>query len=412
MRHILTGLMALLAAPVSAAEWNYPDLPQQTQVERALNDHVNVVTATTGIKVEKTNRRKLDNGDYEFNLRAGSAQRKVVSAGQNLREWNVELERPVRLPGKAQLDSDIGAEGEARADYMLGVARQEAGRELLRLWFNWLRERSQRNHWQQQVDILMQQAQMTEKRVKAGDAPKMELNQAQAAVMQASVSLQQAKMRTQLAASEITRQFPALVLAEQSTLLEPQPIEHDFPYWKERVFEHNYEFGVAQSDSRIQRLQAQRSRADRLPDPTLGVRYSSDYGGAEHVTGVYFSVPLSFGLRSTTAEGAGYQAEIVATREEAVKRKLESDAYATYTQAVSGYDAWRQANEAAVSNHQNAELVAHAYSLGESSLFDTLIARRLALESALAATMAQLDANEARYRLLLDAHQLWPLDAP
>jgi len=24
--------------------------------------------------------------------------------------------------------------------------------------------------------------------------------------------------------------------------------------------------------------------------------------------------------------------------------------------------------------------------------------------------MAQLDASEARYRLLLDAHQLWPLD--
>ncbi len=56
---------------------------------------------------------------------------------------------------------------------------------------------------------------------------------------------------------------------------------------------------------------------------------------------------------------------------------------------------------------QNAELVARAYSLGESSLGETLVARRQALEASLAESLARLDANEARYRLLLDAHQLW-----
>ena len=55
----------------------------------------------------------------------------------------------------------------------------------------------------------------------------------------------------------------------------------------------------------------------------------------------------------------------------------------------------------------NAELVAKAYSLGESSLPYSLSARRFALESSLAEILAQLDANEARYRLLLDAHLLW-----
>ncbi|HEX7454893.1 MAG TPA: transporter, partial [Gallionella sp.] len=50
------------------------------------------------------------------------------------------------------------------------------------------------------------------------------------------------------------------------------------------------------------------------------------------------------------------------------------------------------------------------YTLGESSLSDSLTARRFALESSLAENLTQLDANEARYRLLLDAHQLWALD--
>ncbi|HWQ94069.1 MAG TPA: hypothetical protein VN418_01000 [Gammaproteobacteria bacterium] len=50
------------------------------------------------------------------------------------------------------------------------------------------------------------------------------------------------------------------------------------------------------------------------------------------------------------------------------------------------------------------------YSLGEMGLSDVLLARRQALEAGLAAALAQLNARESRYRLLLDSHQLWPLD--
>ena len=56
---------------------------------------------------------------------------------------------------------------------------------------------------------------------------------------------------------------------------------------------------------------------------------------------------------------------------------------------------------------QNAELVSRAYSLGESSLSDTLSARRIAMEATLAENLSQLVANEAHYRLFLDAHKMW-----
>ena len=39
-----------------------------------------------------------------------------------------------------------------------------------------------------------------------------------------------------------------------------------------------------------------------------------------------------------------------------------------------------------------------------------LAARRLANEAQLSARLMQLDALELRYRLLLDAHQLWAMD--
>ncbi len=407
---IIVLALSLFAVSASAAEPNYPDLPPHDQVDAALNNHINVLSAETGVKIEQVNQQKWESGNYEFNLRAGSAKRQVGTTGPKLNEWDVALERPLRLINKVMIDYDIGEEVVTRANHILGDARHETGRALLRLWFNWQREQMQVTVWQQQVDILKHQAQTTEKRLKAGDAPRMEMSQANAVVSQASVSLQQAKMRAELAGNELARQFPNIILPSQLTTSEPQPIPENFDYWKQTILEYNHELEMVRSERRIQQMLAQRSRAERIPDPTLGVRHSNEMGGLEKVTGVYLSIPISFGLRSANAANAEYQAQVAGDRENAVRRRLESDIYAAHMQALIGYQIWMQARDAADSIRQNAELVTRAYSLGEISLTETLTARRLALESALSESLARLDANEARYRLLLDAHKLWASD--
>lgn len=410
MRTLMIVLAALLPTGVLAAEPSYPDLPPLSQVDAALNSNLNVMTAETGIKVEQANQRRWEAGNHEFNMRVGAARRQVVSAEQRLREWDVALERAVRLPGKSGIDSDIGAEGVRRAEFALGDARHEASRQLLHLWFNWQRERAQAGQWQAQVDILGQQVAMTEKRLAAGDAPRMELNQVRAVMAQAAVALQQAKVRTEFAANELIRLFPDLVLPQEVTPVTPQPVDHDLAYWRSRILDENHELGMVQSEARIQHLVAQRNRADRTADPTLGVRFSSEMGGNERVTGVYVVVPFSFGVRDAVAQGSVYQAEIAAEREAAVRRRLESDVLNAYNQSVGNFITWQQAHDAATGMRENADLIARAYTLGERSLSDVLAARRLALESSLAETVAQMDANEARYRLILDAHMLWPLE--
>ncbi len=411
MKYYLIFVLALLLSPlVYAEELQMSDLPPLAQVENALSGHISVLAAEHEISIAQANQRKWDSGNYEFNLRAGSAQREISATGQRLREWDVALERPLRLLNKVLLDSDIGSESVTRAEYVLGDARHEAGRLLLHLWFNWQREQTQVELWQQQAAILQQQVLMTEKRMHAGDAPKMELNQIRAVAALAKVSMQQASLRAQLAASELQRPFPQLQVPAAPALAAPQAIEHDLSYWQNKVMDDNHELGMVQSDSRVQALLAQRHRADRVPDPTVGVRYSNEKEGEETVAGVYVSVPLSFGLRSANADIAQQQAEIAHVRETTTLRRLEGDVYAAYTQARNSFLIWQQAQAASLGVHENAELVARAYSLGESSLTDVLNARRLALESGLAASLAQLDANEGRYRLLLDAHLLWPLD--
>lgn len=410
MKPLACALTLLFSTPLLAAEITYLDLPPSAQAEQAISNSVTVLTAASVVQIEQSNRRRWNSGNYEFNLRSGSAHRRIASTGQTLKEWDVAIERPLRLPNKMLLDQEIGAEGEQRAEFALGDARHEAGRVLLRLWFTWQREQAQVSQWQHQEDALQQLAAMTEKRVKAGDAAKMEHNQALSAAAQAGMSRRQALIRAQLAANELLRQFPGIVLPDSVPRATPQAITHDLAHWKDQVFQHNHELGMVNSDQHLQQLLAQRSSADRLPDPTVGVRHSSEMGGNEKVTGVYISVPISFGQRGALAEGMQHQAEIAANRAAFVQRRLEGDVYAAYTQAVSSYATWQQAAAAGNSIRQNAELVARAYQLGESSLSETLTARRIALESTLTETTAQLDANEARYRLLLDAHQLWPLD--
>lgn len=407
MKLQLAIFFAAITQASFASEIVKPDLPAAAQVEIALNNHINVLTATTGIKIERVNQRKLDSGHYEFNVRAGSAQRKIATPDNNLNEWDVAIERPLRLPNKMLIDREIGREGIEHAEEVLSDARHEASRLLLKLWFNWQREQAQASQWQQQVTLLQQQAKITEKRFKAGDAPKIEMSQANAAVAQASVALQLAAARTLLASNELKRQFPAIELSSANSYQQPQAIEHDFNYWRDIILAHNHELGIVQSQQRIQQKYAERSSADIIPDPTIGLRFSNEMGGNEKVTGFYVTVPLSFGQRGAIAEQAKYQAEIANQQEAVVKQRLESDIYAAHTQALSSYQTWLQAHEAAEHIRQNSDLVARAYSLGESSLSDTLSARRIAMDATLSEQISQLDANEARYRLLLDAHQLW-----
>lgn len=398
-----------LSASFSHAE---ADLPPHAQVDRALDEHILVLNAQAAMQIGQSEQRKRTTGEYEFTLHGAVYRDRLLEGGvqKDYRDWEIAIERPLRLPNKVWLDSDIGAAALARGQHALGDARHEASRLLLRLWFAWQREQAQVQQWQAQLDILRQQAAITEKRIKAGDAPQMELNQVDAAAAMSEVSMRQAQLRAALAADELRRQFPALTLPAVLTLVTPQAITQPLSYWRDLILAHNHEIGLAMAEADLQQGLAQRASADRFPDPTLGLKYSSLLDRKQRIAGLYVSIPLGYSARSANADRAHAQARIAADQSHALQRKVEGDIYTAYTHAVSSYAIWQQAGAAALALRRNADLVARAYSLGESSLDAALIARRQALEATLSETLAQLDANESRYRLLLDAHRLWTAD--
>jgi outer membrane protein TolC len=402
----LVGLV-LIAGWSAAAE--YPDLPPEAAVDRALAANPAVRAAAAGVRVAQASREQLAAGSHEFNLRLGAQRRRVDDAGQSFGEWDVGLERPLRLPTKARLDGEIGAQGVEQAELAYLDARHESARALLRNWFAWLRSRAEAQQWEEQVALLREQVAVIGKRVKAGDAARLDRQQAEAALVQAEASQAQAQARSAIAANEVRLRFPGIPLPSQPALHEPPALERGAEFWREQILAHNHELALARSEARRGQLGAARSSADRMPDPTLGLRYASERGGAERIVGVSVAIPLPGEGRSAAAELARADADAAASREAGVLNKLEAEAANAYLAARSAHDNWQNLRRAAERVSTNADLVARAYGLGEGSLSEVLVARRMAIEARLAATAARLDAGEVRYRLLLDSHQLWPL---
>lgn len=406
---LLIGLFAVAGAAGAA---DYPDLPSAALIDKVFDQYPPVLAAKSGIRLEQANRQRLEAGPHETTLRLTGQQRDVrMNPSQQYNEWDVGLERAFRLPGKSALDSQLGEQGVTQAKLAYGDALHEGGRALLKSWFAWLRERQQARQWQAQAVSLQEQMEIVNKRMKAGDAPKLEKMSAEAALAQAEAGLAQARYREQSSATELMRRFPGMTLPGQVPLSEPQAIEHDAAYWRQQIIEHNHELGAARADTRRWQLAVSRAEADQTADPSLGLRYANERGGEERIVGLSVSIPFGGKARAAATDGARAQVEIASHREAAVLAKLEAEAENLLNGARAAYYSALSARDAAQRINASTDLVARAYALGEHGLSEVLFARRQALEANLAAALAQLDANEARYRLLLDAHQLWPIDA-
>lgn len=411
-----TVLAALLLATLplsghSAGPADAPDLPPQAQVIEALSSSPMVRAAGAQIEVEEARSRRLEAGPHEWTVRLSDQQRRVRPApGERYNEWGMGLERALRLPGKAELDRQLGAAGIASAKISRGDALHEASRGLLAGWFDWLREEAAADQWRRQRDILARQASVVKRRVELGDAPRLEALQADAALAQAEAQLAQALGRSQVAAESLRRLYPALALPSGVPETAPDLVDADAARWIQAILEHNHELGVARAESARARVGASRADAERRPDPSLGVNMMRERDGEERVLGVSLSIPLPGAGRRADADAALAAVQVSAHREAGVQRRVEAEAAALHRRARAAHAGWQSQQSAADALTRSADLSERAWQLGEGSLAETLNARRLAHEARLAARLARLDASESRYRLLLDAHQLWPLD--
>lgn len=419
VKKLLLGAALVLYGSASFAQGAqtmapYPsELPPLGQALDAIRQAPQVQAATAMIDAEAANRDRLAAGPYEWAVRLEGQRRNINgeqgAPNQRYGEWRTALERPLRLPGKAGIDREIGEQGVAQARTALGDALHETARGLLKGWFAWLRERESARQWTLQSESLTRQQQATARRVELGDAPRLELMQSEAASAQANAALAQATARVAVAAAELGARFPALALPAKIAPSTPQALTGNLAQWREHLLEQNHELILARSESQHARLLAARTDAERRPDPTIGFHVGSDRGGEERLTGISLSIPLPGQARAANARRETALASAAAQREAAIRARIDAEIAAGLASAEATYTSWQRAEDAARRIEQAAALTVRARTLGEAGLGDVLLAQRQANEARLGANSARLDALEARYRLEVDAHRLWPV---
>lgn len=344
---------------------------------------------------------------HEWTIKATSQQRRH-EAGPTSREWAAQLERTIRLPGKKALDRQLGDVAVELAEARLGEAIHEAARSLLDLWMAWVQTEQVKKLMAAQTVFAQSNLRAAQKRQRAGDASRLEVNVAAGDLADTQQRLAAASAEATKAHARLKIRFPGAPTV-LPTLSEPQPIATPQATWRELVIANSDPLRIAELEVRQASQQAQRTRADRLPDPTVGVFTASEAFRRERIIGVSVSIPLPGGYRRERLGQALTAVDAATAMRDRAQRGVETDIAEAYADATGNHQRWQLATKGARHAADTAQLTQRAYTLGEADVQTLLLARRQSLQASEAALDARVTALRAYYRLLIDAHQIWGL---
>lgn len=406
----ISAVAALAAAAIPAwadSRPTPPDLPPTELARQSIDQAPTVVEARRALAASTHGAAALRVGPNEWTTKLSAQRRRYDNAGTS-NEWNAALERTIRIGGKAEIDAQLGdAElliGRAR----VGEARRDAARALADLWIDASATSRQRDLWAEQLGFAEASHQAVDKRRKAGDASVLDLNVARADLIEVQRQLSAATTAVAKARARLEVRFPTLKY-EPRPAAEPIELGMTLPQWRDRILAESDPVKIAEGLLRKAELTAARSKAERIPDPTVGVYTASEAFRSERIIGLSLSIPLSGSYRSERMQQALQEAEAARAMVERQRREEEAQIVEAYVDAEGGLARWRLASQGLSTTRDSARLTQRAYSLGEADLQTLLLARRQALDASTAAEQARAEALRWHYRLLVDAHLIWAL---
>ena len=407
-RLLLAALMAATGAAHALQPPNVPGLLPITIARPLLEQDPRVAAARSGLEVARQESGLLDQSPYEWTGRA-QGQRRSLDGGTRFGEWNIGIERTIRLAGKGAADRNLGKATMEESEARYGQALHESARALASLWVDWLAAERGHELAAENLQAVQQNLTAVDKRNRAGDSSKLELNLAAAELAEQKRMDNDARTQAAVTWARLSVRFPGMS-RQNMPLPSPMLIAESEVLWLDRIMAESEALKVAQTQLQMAQAQAERARAEKVPDPTLGVYTASEAGGRERIWCIAFSIPLPGGLRDSRSAKAVAAVEVARNAVDLKKRELETEAAAALATARGNYQSLQMASEAALAMQENAKLVQRAYTLGEGDLQTLLLARRQAIAAANNALQAKAGALKAYLGLLVDAHFIWGLE--
>lgn len=400
---ILLTPLALHSAPLLAE----PGLPDEALVQAALGDHPSVVAARAKLDAARADARARAKGPHEI-IFSGNYLRRSVDTEGSFDEYDAQLSRTFRLPGKAKLDRDIGAYGVVAAENLAEDARHKAALTLAGHWWDWLGATAEMKVDQQAVQNYEKALAAVKRRVQLRDAAQLEVDQTAAALGAARVLAEVSMGRADAARARLAAHFPALVLPEQPIdVPQPQLPATGLDRYRDLVIAQSHEIAATDALARRMESLAARARKDRIADPSIGLRALSERNGAERGAGLTLSIPLGGGYRSALADQATLDASASRAEASLARMNVQEAADADLAEVKYRYAAWQRSREALDAQMAALLKLRRGHELGETDLSDLLLGERMVHDAFRSEAIARTEAMRAITRLRIDSHELW-----
>ncbi len=397
----------LLAGAAMPAMARTSDLPPAEFVMRALDAQPAVEAANARVEAARAEGDALRIGPHEI-VAQGTVSRRTVAPGTRFAEYDATISRPFRLPGKATLDRRAGVLGIDIAQNQMEDVRHQAALVLGTLWYDWLLAAELHRNAGALVENQQALARAIEKRLNARDAARLDLEQAQAALAFAKAQMSEAAAARDRSRVLLAARFPDLPLpADPPGILEPAVPGEGLDRLQSLIVERSHEIAAASGRAERQSVLARRARADRIADPSLGVRLFSERGGEEKGAGLFVAMPLGGGHRRAVARQADAQATAAHSDLGAVEREIAGNAAADAAEYRAREAAWLASRDAVLRAERSAALAARGQQLGAIDLSDRLYADRQANEARARELVARAAAARLILKLRIDSHMLW-----
>lgn len=400
---LLLGLGAPLA---QAQDW----LPDPALADAAIAAQPAVRAAMRRVDAASAQARARAVGPHEFEVSAiPQVRRADVEGGtRSYDEFEAQIGRAFRWPGKVALDQEIGERGVSAAELRLDDARHAAARALLERWIGWLRAAERVDEAQAQTVSLDRERTALARRVQLGDAAPKDLDMLDVELAQAEAMHLSAQGGLADSRAALANDFPTLPLpARVPSVGEPRELPETPDTWVKRIIDRSHEIAAIEADAAQADAIAARARADRLPDPTLGLRVMNDRDGAERAIGLVLSMPISGRHRAALADAEDANAAARHGDAAVMRRDIIGEARQTVRMVEQSHRQWQAQKRALAASSQASRRILRGWELGELPLADWLLAERTHRQNVFAEASARADAEQARLRVLVDSHELW-----
>ena len=387
-------------------------LPTDDQVKNALYASPKIGAADARKSSLNSKADAIASGSQEFVVRGTRQNRNVtnIPVATTYQEYWAGIERPIRFWGKGGVDEKISDATKTFAGIEFADTMHETSKDLLATWFNYLKALQSRIVAEKNSQLGDQIGRIAQVRYKVGDVARLDAQLATAEQGRLKAFLELAKAHEGASGEAVIQRYPGIALIKNFKWEAIPNLQTKKEILRQQYLERSHELKLVKSDAERFDLQAKRTSLDRLPDPTIGIYTANEFGGAERISGLSLSFPISGSARFSNAAAAASEAEVARQRVLDTEQRISVEFERLWSQMMSRKVAAETLLDSAKSQNDAAQAAEKSYVLGEGTIADLIAARKAANENQLSADLMRLDALESYYRMRLDLHEIWDFD--